>query len=106
MATTPQSRDGKLTTTGVNSLTWPCGHVRTPENTQGIGCAGVRCKTCRQRITQASYHRNKNADPDTRRLQYRVNYLPFQIHSAREKLARLEAEALRLGLRDLVEQRA
>ena len=103
MATTQQSRDGKLTTTGVNSLTWPCGHARTPENTQGVGCAGVRCKTCRQRITQASYQRNKRTDDAaTRRLEYRVNYLPFQIDSTRRKLARLEAEAMQLGLRDLV----
>ena len=27
-----------------------CGHPRTPENTQRVGVAGDRCKTCRQEM--------------------------------------------------------
>ena len=31
---------------------WPfCGHPKTPENTQHVGCAGERCRACRQDIT-------------------------------------------------------
>ena len=30
---------------------WPCGHPRSPENTQRVGVAnGVRCRICRRRI--------------------------------------------------------
>lgn len=31
---------------------WPCGHPRTPGNTQSIGKAGVRCRLCRRRISR------------------------------------------------------
>lgn len=31
---------------------WPCGHPRTPENTQKVGVAGVRCRECRRRISR------------------------------------------------------
>lgn len=83
---------------------WPCGHERSPENTQRIGSAGVRCRQCRQAITRASYKRcAANDDPELKRLERRVAYLPYQIQSTREKLARLEAEAVEPGLRDLVE---
>ena len=91
----PQSNHGKM---------WPCGHERTAENTQRIGSAGVRCRKCRQQIAQASYKRcAANDDPELKRLERRVANLPYQIQSTREKLARLEAEAVELGLRDLVE---
>ncbi len=66
---------------------WPCGHPRTPENTQPIGKAGERCRTCRQRITR-----------DSLRRRYRVNYLPKQIEATRIKLIHLEREAERLGV--------
>jgi hypothetical protein len=39
---------------------WPvCHHPRTPENTQRIGKAGVRCRTCRRKIGRkwAALHR-------------------------------------------------
>lgn len=84
---------------------WPCGHERTPENTQSVGSAGVRCRKCRRRINQASRDRLKVDDPETRRLEYKVNYLPIQIANVREKLARLEQEARDLGMHDLVEAR-
>jgi hypothetical protein len=35
--------------------TYPCGHPRTPENTQHVGMGnGVRCKTCRREISKRS----------------------------------------------------
>lgn len=67
-----------------------CGHPREVEN---IAVAGGRaiCRTC---------HRKRNEHDH---LVYRVRMLPKQLESAREKVKRLEAEALRLGLTDLVE---
>lgn len=38
-----------------------CGHPRTPENTQKVGNAGVRCKICRRRISLASLQRKRAA---------------------------------------------
>ena len=38
---------------------WPCGHLRTEENTQSVGVAGVRCRTCRQHINR-EYARRKS----------------------------------------------
>ena len=29
---------------------WACGHPRTPENTQPVGVAGDRCRTCRNEM--------------------------------------------------------
>lgn len=29
---------------------WNCGHPRTPENTQRVGVAGDRCRTCRNEM--------------------------------------------------------
>ena len=29
---------------------WACGHPRTPENTQRVGVAGDRCRTCRNEM--------------------------------------------------------
>lgn len=44
---------------------YPCGHPRTPENSQSIGVAGVRCKACRRRIARESgrrmYHAKRRA---------------------------------------------
>lgn len=31
---------------------WPCGHPRTPENSQSVGKAGLRCRECRQHVTR------------------------------------------------------
>lgn len=39
------------------SATWPCGHERTEANTQSIGVAGLRCRTCRRRINRESRRR-------------------------------------------------
>lgn len=62
---------------------WPCGHPRTPENTQPIGKAGTRCRTCRRRISVQSY---------------RARYLPRQIAATELKLCHLKREAERLGV--------
>lgn len=40
---------------------WPCGHPRTPENTQSIGVAGVRCRECRRVIALRSHNKRKPA---------------------------------------------
>jgi hypothetical protein len=40
------------------------------------------------------------------RLEYRVRNLPVQLERARDKVARLEAEARKYGFTDLVERRA
>jgi crossover junction endodeoxyribonuclease RusA len=45
-----------------NGATWPCGHPRTPANTQSIGKAGERCKICRREIGRASMARHRAAD--------------------------------------------
>ncbi len=50
----------------------------------------------------------KTLSPEDRRLarlEYRMRYLPLGIDRAREKLLRLEGEAIVLGLRDLVQLR-
>jgi hypothetical protein len=44
---------------GVLPVLWPCGHLRTQENTQTVGCAGVRCRECRRRIARESARRAK-----------------------------------------------
>lgn len=44
------------------------------------------------------------SDPQER-LYRRVQHLPFAIASTRRKLARLEEEALQLGLKDLVDRK-
>ncbi len=39
-------------------MNYPCGHPRTPENTQSVGIGnGVRCKECRRRIRRDSAYR-------------------------------------------------
>ena len=35
------------------------GHAMTPENTQSIGSAGLRCKECRRRIARESVRRRR-----------------------------------------------
>ena len=41
-------------------MTWPCGHERTPGNTQSIGRGGqVRCKTCRRVTARDSARRRR-----------------------------------------------
>lgn len=78
MAVSAQSRDGALTTDGVNSLTRkPSGRIRYPE-------------------------KRKSADRD-QRLYNQVYHLPRQLERARARVRQLEAQAIRLGLRDLVE---
>jgi len=39
--------------------TWPCGHPRTPANTQHIGKSGDRCRLCRRKITRDSNRRKR-----------------------------------------------
>lgn len=39
---------------------WPCGHDKTPDNTQSIGRGGqVRCKTCRRVTARESAQRRR-----------------------------------------------
>jgi hypothetical protein len=40
------------------------GHPNTPENTQRIGVAGVRCKECRRRISRECARRARASDPE------------------------------------------
>lgn len=43
-------------------LTYPCGHPRTPENTQRVGVSnGVRCRECRRKITREWARRQAEA---------------------------------------------
>jgi hypothetical protein len=44
---------------------FPCGHDRTPENTQAVGSAGVRCRTCRRRLAR-DWFRAKKSIPASR----------------------------------------
>lgn len=44
---------------------WPCGHDRTPDNTQSVGKAGERCRACRQHIAR-EYARRKTGYYDRR----------------------------------------
>lgn len=71
-------------------MTFPCGHEEEPGNF-AIAGSGVVCRKCKN----ASAPRH---DP----LVYRVRILPQQLERARKRVAHLEAEAVRLGLRDLV----
>lgn len=89
------------------SEAWPCGHPRTPENTQTIGMGnGVRCRECRRAIARESARRKRSeVDEEQRRLQYRMRYLPSQIIALRRKLAMLENEARRYGFTELLEGR-
>lgn len=43
------------------------------------------------------------SDPSEKRFEYRVRVLPGQLEAARRRVAMLEREAARLGLRDLVQ---
>jgi hypothetical protein len=75
--------------------TYRCGHPNTVENTVSNGPQGIgRCKVCKLK---------HNIEV---RLKYRVRNLPTQLERAREKVARLEAEARKYGFTDLVEKRA
>lgn len=38
---------------------WACGHPRTPENSQRVGVAGVRCRICRNIITTRYWRKKK-----------------------------------------------
>lgn len=73
---------------------WPCGHERTPENTQSLGNAGKRCRKCRRSIAQRSYEYNY--------LDHRMRYLPGAINATRRKLAALEREAAEYGMVELL----
>lgn len=42
---------------------WPCGHERTPDNTQRVGVNnGVRCRTCRVALQAACRARARSND--------------------------------------------
>lgn len=43
---------------------WPCGHPKTPLNTQHIGVAGDRCKVCRRRASRDSWRKHHGHDHD------------------------------------------
>lgn len=77
---------------------WPCGHPRTPENTQSVGESGQRCRECRRAIARRSAGK-RAGEVD---MYYQVRALPGQLERARRRLAHLEATARRLGLNDLV----
>ena len=84
----------------VSDECWPCGHPRTLDNTQRIGRAGVRCRTCRRSIGRKSYHtRLPDLPPEERRRMHRIEYIPGQVERTRAKLAALIAEADSLGVR-------
>lgn len=68
--------------------TWPCGHARTAENTQGIGKAGLRCKLCRRQTALRSKLR--------RRDRIRLQQLPNKIELAELRVAALKREFERL----------
>ena len=76
---------------------YPCGHPRTAENSVGCGAGRKRCKTCSRAAGRKRY-----AEPDYS-LYVRVYHLPRQLERARARVRQLETEAVRLGLRDLVE---
>jgi hypothetical protein len=40
-----------------NGDKWPCGHPKTPANTQHIGVAGNRCRVCRRKAARESWRR-------------------------------------------------
>lgn len=44
--------------------TWPCGHPKTPANTQPIGKSGERCRICRRKITRDFLRRKKDWSRD------------------------------------------
>lgn len=85
-------------------LNYGCGHPRTDENTRICGGRAL-CRIC-QNTYQRNYERKLRRDmtPEERNLLYRVRHLPSQLEAARRKVAMLENEARRLGLRDLVAQ--
>lgn len=101
------SRNETVATFGNGLETWPCGHERTPENTQSVGDRnGVRCRTCRRETARKSYHNTKaGLSVEDRRLEGRLRYLPAQIINTRRKLAALENEARRYGFTELLEAR-
>ena len=108
MASIAQSRDGALTEVSVKKLTepdrWPCGHERTGANTMSVGISGVRCRTCRNAIAKKSYHNRKHdISAEERSRINRIYYLPGQLLNTKRKLARLEAEAIELGMADILE---
>lgn len=43
---------GELAEPALTGDTWPCGHPRTPANTQFVGKSGTRCRICRRKITR------------------------------------------------------
>jgi len=54
--------DGLRAAVGRNGTNkhYPCGHPRTPENTQSMGAGNApACRLCRRRVCRESYHRRK-----------------------------------------------
>ena len=43
--------------------TWPCGHARTPENTQRLNSARVRCRSCNRAIANRYYQKKRAGGP-------------------------------------------
>ncbi len=82
--------------------TYGCGHPRTEDNTRICGGRAL-CRTCRNAYQQAYNRKAKaNETAQDRYTRHRMEYLPSQLEAARRKVAMLENEARRLGLRDLV----
>lgn len=64
-------------------------------------CHNVSRRHGEQLVFQAKKLMRKG--DETSRLEYRARVLPGQLESARRKVAMLEREAIRIGLRDLVQ---
>lgn len=74
-----------------------CGHPATPENT--VGRIKHRCRTCTRDARQVLAAMTPKEE---KRLDYRVRILPEQLDRARRRLKQLEAEAMDLGMTDLL----
>lgn len=89
-----------------------CGHAKSEENTRIDSEGYPQCRTCDRARGKARRARRKaelENDAEQRRierLRYRIYHLPTQLESARAKLARLEDEARRYGMTDLLEKAA
>ncbi len=82
-----------------------CGHPRTPDNLRQRGEQYI-CRTCDNAYHRAYVaRRTAERTPQERYDDSRRRYLPKQIAGLRRKRAALEAEALRRGFPELVENK-
>lgn len=83
--------------------TYRCGHPRTPENThshKNRDRMWDRCRICQNERKRLEYHQ---APSDVNKLYRRIRHVPVALKRAREKVAKLEAEARELGMHDLIQ---